>query len=316
MSPTAPCWGPWSVGPSAPDSARPDRSADLGAAEENLSAHPPVRSPAALTHSQRARRVGAQRARPAWAGGLLAAVTSARVCFIVDAASFLVSAALTGATRRSMQVSRPARRTRLRADLAEAAAYARHEPRVRTLLFAKSGPSLGNGSLALFPLYATSIFGVGAVGSGLMYAARGLGALSWPLFFGRRSRSPARLAGTLAVAMVLVRRDLRGGGGGTGLPAAAGAACGGSHGRRGELDAVDVRLAAAGSGRDPRSGRHPGRPSSGGECTGISAGCCRRRQVTFTLMVEQSLSGPEHYARHQSSPTAYGAPAPLHSVSR
>lgn len=146
---------------------------------------------------------GSMLAVGAAAGGLLAAATSPRVCFIVDAASFLVSAALTGATRRSMQQARPARRTRLRSDLAEAAAYARHEPRVRSLLFAKTGPALGNGSLTLFPLYATSIFGVGAVGSGLMYAARGLGALSWPLLFGRRTRSPARLAGTLAAAMVL-----------------------------------------------------------------------------------------------------------------
>lgn len=146
---------------------------------------------------------GSMLALGAAAGGLLAALTSPRVCFVVDAVSFLVSAGLTGFTRRSMQVARPRRRTRLRSDLAEAAAYARHEPRVRTLLFAKSGPALGNGSLTLFPLYATQIFGVGAVGSGLMYAARGLGALVWPLAFGRRLRAPSLLAGTLAGAMVL-----------------------------------------------------------------------------------------------------------------
>lgn len=146
---------------------------------------------------------GSMLAVGAAAGGLLAALTSPRVCFAVDAVSFIVSALLTGLTRRSMQVGRPRGRPSLWADLAEAAAYARREPRVRTLLFAKTGPALGNGSLTLFPLYATQIFGVGAVGTGLMYAARGLGALAWPLAFGRRLRTPARLAGTLAGAMVL-----------------------------------------------------------------------------------------------------------------
>lgn len=124
------------------------------------------------------------------ASGLLAAATSPRVCFIVDAASFAVSAVLIALTRRPMQEPRTRERVTLGTDLATAWRFARSDRPVRALLFAKAGVGLGNGTLALFPLYATQLFGVGAIGTGLLYAGRGLGALAWPVLVRPTLRSP------------------------------------------------------------------------------------------------------------------------------
>lgn len=146
---------------------------------------------------------GSMLAVGAAAGGLLAAATGPRVCFALDAVSFAVSAALIARTRTPLQQERTAAAAGVWPALREATAYAWRDLRVRTLVVAKTGVGLGNGSLALFPLYATSAFGVGAVGTGLLYAARGFGALAWPLAVPHRLRTPARLPLVLAASMAV-----------------------------------------------------------------------------------------------------------------
>lgn len=85
----------------------------------------------------------------------------------------------------------------------EAARHIRTHPRVLALVTVKSAVGLGNGSLTLFPLLASSVFGMGAAGTGLFYAARGAGALLGPLLLRGVMQRPGRLLPGLAVSMGL-----------------------------------------------------------------------------------------------------------------
>jgi MFS family permease len=91
----------------------------------------------------------------------------------------------------------------VREDVGEAFGYARRERRVLALLTCKSGPAFGNGALSLFPLYGAAAFGLGPLGIGLMYSARGVGALVGPLLLRRRATEPSRLYGVLAGSMAV-----------------------------------------------------------------------------------------------------------------
>ena len=55
-----------------------------------------------------------------------------------------------------------------------------------SLVTVKSAVGLGNGVLAVFPMLATVVFAVGSIGTGLLFAARGLGALIGPLLLPAR----------------------------------------------------------------------------------------------------------------------------------
>jgi predicted MFS family arabinose efflux permease len=125
-------------------------------------------------------------------GGLLTALAGTTVCFLVDAASFGLSALLVARCstpfQRPREVhDRPAFRTAVR----EAYDYARTDRAVLALLLAKPGIAFANGALVLFPLVADGVFHVGETGLGLLYAARGLGVLFGPILLGSRGRAGA-----------------------------------------------------------------------------------------------------------------------------
>lgn len=135
---------------------------------------------------------GATLAVGAALGGLGAVVLGERACFVLDAVSFLVSAALVQRCRLPFQGAREDRVHRgFRADVAEAVRYARGEPQVLALLTAKPGVGFANGALVLFPMLAGQVFGAGPLGVGLLFAARGLGALLGPLVLAGRERTVA-----------------------------------------------------------------------------------------------------------------------------
>lgn len=138
-------------------------------------------------------------------GGLVAGTLGTTVCFVLDAVLLLCAAALIASTTRpfSDRGAVPRERRPVREDLAEATAYARREHRVLALITCKSGPAFGNGALSLFPLYGAAAFGLGPLGIGLMYSARGVGALIGPLLLRRRATDPARLYGVLAGSMAV-----------------------------------------------------------------------------------------------------------------
>ena len=124
-------------------------------------------------------------------GGLISAAFGADTAFLVDAVSFLVSAALLSSIRRSFSES--AERTTEHPGIVEATQetwrFARRDHRVLSLLAVKFGFGAAAGLLALIPVMALQVFDAGNIGFGILMAARGVGALIGP-FLGHRIAGP------------------------------------------------------------------------------------------------------------------------------
>lgn len=137
-------------------------------------------------------------------GGLAAELIGVYWCFFLDAITFVVSAALVASARsHPFNEDRTHERTpTAREAIRETIAYARADRRVISLLTCKPGTAFGNGVIALFPVLGPTVFGVGGTGVGLLFAARGLGALIGP-FIGRSfvRRNSAWLWRVLGVSM-------------------------------------------------------------------------------------------------------------------
>ena len=132
-------------------------------------------------------------------GGLLNQATNPYVCFAVTLLCLVGSATLVWRIRRPMQAERsnpPGTRA-----IRESLVYIRRHPRVLSLVTVKSAVGLGNGVLAVFPILATEVFNKGEGATGLLFAARGLGALVGPFLLRRVLTKPARLLPGLALSM-------------------------------------------------------------------------------------------------------------------
>jgi MFS family permease len=124
-------------------------------------------------------------------GGLVAEVFGRQTAFAIDAASFLVSAWLIAGIRRPMQEPKAASRDH--GSVREVLVYVRRNPIVLRLLFAKVGGSLANGIVGLLPTFATRRFAGTNIATGLLFAARGLGAMVGPILVrGAVGATPAR----------------------------------------------------------------------------------------------------------------------------
>jgi MFS family permease/tetratricopeptide (TPR) repeat protein len=122
-------------------------------------------------------------------GGAVTMVLGRDASFVFDAFSFLVSAALLWRMRGRFSEWSGARAS---AGHAEAAAsgffasmretlhFAKKAPRVLGLLTVKGGYGLGAGVVAMLSVFGREIFEAGAFGIGLLFAARGAGALFGP----------------------------------------------------------------------------------------------------------------------------------------
>jgi MFS family permease len=119
-------------------------------------------------------------------GGILSAALSPYTCFVIAAVFLAAAAGLALTIRRPMQMGRdtPEAMPRTFAAVGEALRYIRGHRPVLALVTVKSAAGLGNGVLTLFPVLAAS-FGVRAVGTGLLFAVRGAGALVGPLLMRR-----------------------------------------------------------------------------------------------------------------------------------
>ncbi len=113
-------------------------------------------------------------------GGLVAEIFGRQTAFLIDGSSFLVSAWLVAGIVRPMQQATAAERARP-TRLAELVTYARRDQIVGRLLFAKVGVSSANGIVGLLPGFARGRFAGTNVATGLLLAARGLGALLGPV---------------------------------------------------------------------------------------------------------------------------------------
>jgi predicted MFS family arabinose efflux permease len=124
-------------------------------------------------------------------GGVISAAFGADTAFLVDAVSFLVSAALLSSIRRRFSESRREHTEHPGAVEAtrETWRFARRDHRVLSLLAVKFGFGAAAGLLALIPVMALDVFASGNVGFGILMAARGVGALIGP-FLGHRIAGP------------------------------------------------------------------------------------------------------------------------------
>ncbi|MBQ0901779.1 MFS transporter [Micromonospora sp. U21] len=137
-------------------------------------------------------------------GGVLSSAVGPYACFWVAAVGLALAAGLAARIRRPLQaprdVDRPVQRTW--PAVREALVYIGHRPRVLALVTVKSAVGLGNGVLTVFPLLA-SVYGVGSLGAGLLFAVRGAGALVGPILMRRVLTNRSWLLPGLALSMSL-----------------------------------------------------------------------------------------------------------------
>jgi MFS family permease len=136
-------------------------------------------------------------------GGVLSAALSPYTCFAITATGLCLAAGLCYAVRRPMQAPRDhtVQAPRALAALRESLGYLKTHPAVRALVTVKSAVGVGNGVLVVFPALAL-LLDAGNLGTGLLFAARGLGALVGPLLLRRLVLTrPNWLFGVLAISM-------------------------------------------------------------------------------------------------------------------
>lgn len=122
-------------------------------------------------------------------GGIVTDVLGRDAAFLMDSASFFLSAGFILAVRIPAKAANRPRSVSLVEilgvrDIVEGARYLRSNPRVLALLGVKSGWGLGAGVLLLLTVFGRQVFVLGPNGGtsiGLLYAARGTGALLGPV---------------------------------------------------------------------------------------------------------------------------------------
>jgi MFS family permease len=119
-------------------------------------------------------------------GGLVAVVLGRDIAFVVNAASFAGSAWLIWGIRRPLQEPREEHEhghdghEGILDSMRRAIAFARSSRLVTSFLLSKTTFGVGTGVVALLAVFGTSVFHGGDAGIGLLFAARGLGALTGP----------------------------------------------------------------------------------------------------------------------------------------
>ncbi len=120
-------------------------------------------------------------------GGVFSQAFGRQAAFTANAVSFLIALGLFALVRRPMQEPQHANRPAMKplADIAEAVSYARKDHVVLALIASKSTFAIGAGTVSQLPVLATSVFGWGDGGTGMLLAARGVGAGLGPLIASR-----------------------------------------------------------------------------------------------------------------------------------
>lgn len=125
-------------------------------------------------------------------GGLFTDWFGREAAFIIDSATFFISASFVSSVRVHRRKDTAERRMQKLsvieitgiADVIEGAKYLKSNLKVMALLLIKSGWGIGGGVLLLLTIFGKQIFPIGRDGSasiGLLYAARGIGALIGPM---------------------------------------------------------------------------------------------------------------------------------------
>jgi MFS family permease len=137
-------------------------------------------------------------------GGLVAVALGRDAAIVGDAISFGLSAVLLWRVRRAFSAPREPveHHPTVREATRETVRYARRDHRVLSLLAVKGGFGLAAGVLVLIAVFALDVFEAGDLGTGLLMAARGAGALVGP-FLGRAfaGRDDRRLYPAIGLAL-------------------------------------------------------------------------------------------------------------------
>jgi MFS family permease len=116
-------------------------------------------------------------------GGLVAATLGREAVFVVNAVAFAGAAAIIAGIRRPLQEPRDAS-AGPHPSFAESArvaiAFARGHRLVGAFLLSKTTFGFGTGIVALLAVFGADVFDAGDAGIGLLFAARGLGAVTGP----------------------------------------------------------------------------------------------------------------------------------------
>ncbi|HSP17865.1 MAG TPA: MFS transporter [Thermoanaerobaculia bacterium] len=125
---------------------------------------------------------GAMLAVGAAIGGLVTAKFGRDVSFVIDAASFLLSASILWMMRVPFSEARQEHHEPppMLESVRETFHYARSHRRVLALLTTKGGYGVAAGVIAMLSIFGKQVFHAGALGIGLLFASRGLGALLGP----------------------------------------------------------------------------------------------------------------------------------------
>jgi MFS family permease len=117
-------------------------------------------------------------------GGLVAATLGREAAFILDGASFALSAALMIRVRRPFQLPRAkpvgGHAVGLLGSIRPVIRFAVHSRFVASLLLTKTLFGVSAGVIVLLAVFGDKVFAQGSLGIGLLFAARGLGALIGP----------------------------------------------------------------------------------------------------------------------------------------
>lgn len=113
-------------------------------------------------------------------GGVVAATLGRDASFVINAATFVASAALLVGVRRPFRSGEVAATAGVLAHFGEVWRFVRPRKATRALMVSKFGVGVGNGVVGLLPIYALAVFGGSDAGTGMLFAARGLGALIGP----------------------------------------------------------------------------------------------------------------------------------------
>jgi MFS family permease len=123
---------------------------------------------------------GTMLAAGAGIGGAVTALLGRDASFLFDACSFAISAVLLMRMRGQFSEQRGDAHPPFLESVRETFRFTRAQPRVLALLSVKGGYGLGAGVIAMVGVFGREVFHAGAWGIGLLFAARGIGALLGP----------------------------------------------------------------------------------------------------------------------------------------
>lgn len=148
----------------------------------------------------------------AFVGGIVTGLFGSDVAFILDALTYLLSAALIASVSFPKRAQREKGKLTIRrvlgiSETIEGVRYVNHRPRVLALLLVKPAWGLGGGILTLLAVFGEKVFPLGkdaAAGIGVLFAARGIGTAVGPIVARRISGDgKKRMQNSIGIAFLI-----------------------------------------------------------------------------------------------------------------